>query len=387
MCAQFVECHRHIVLLHIHNSDVTMSVMASQIASVSIVCPTVCTGANQRKHQSSVSLVFVRGIHRSPVDSPYKRPLTRKMFPFDDVIMWTAYQVIIRLGGGVSLVCLWTITHWVKLVSKHLDFLSRNVFENTICWTSCHIFAGLYIMILAGTLIYIFHEAPWFEICITVRLRDCQTAQSTNNSNVSSLACSGHVTPICFRRWVKIIFIQQSKLFEHVINLSAISVGPIHTPQVLWWRHQMETFSALLALCAGNSLVILTKASDAELWCFFFDLRLNKRLSKQWWGWWFEMPSRPLWRHCSTYRSDGLLCTGWDDLWTDWGHLVLEEDDAWTWWRHQMETFSALLAICAGNSPVPGEFPAQSPLTRSLDIFFDLRLNKRLSKTIVRLVI
>ena len=51
-----------------------------------------------------------------------------------------------------------------------------------------------------------------------------------------------------------------------------------------------------------------------------------------------------------------------------------------TWWRHQMETFSALLAICAGNSPVPGEVPAQKPGTRSFDVFFDLRLNKRLSK-------
>ena len=51
-----------------------------------------------------------------------------------------------------------------------------------------------------------------------------------------------------------------------------------------------------------------------------------------------------------------------------------------TWWRHQMETFSALLAICAGNSPVPGEFPAQKPVTWSFDVFFDLRLNKRLSK-------
>ena len=45
-----------------------------------------------------------------------------------------------------------------------------------------------------------------------------------------------------------------------------------------------------------------------------------------------------------------------------------------------METFSALLAICAGNSPVPGEFPAQRPVTQSFDVFFDLRLNKRLSK-------
>ena len=50
------------------------------------------------------------------------------------------------------------------------------------------------------------------------------------------------------------------------------------------------------------------------------------------------------------------------------------------WWRHQMETFSALLAICAGNSPVPGEFPAQRPVTRSFDVFFDLRPNKRLCK-------
>ena len=45
-----------------------------------------------------------------------------------------------------------------------------------------------------------------------------------------------------------------------------------------------------------------------------------------------------------------------------------------------METFSTLLAICAGNSPVSGEFPAQMPVTRSFDVFFDLRLHQRLSK-------
>ena len=50
------------------------------------------------------------------------------------------------------------------------------------------------------------------------------------------------------------------------------------------------------------------------------------------------------------------------------------------WWRHQMETFSALLAICAENSPVPGEFPAQRPVTRNFGVFLDLRPNKRLSK-------
>ena len=51
-----------------------------------------------------------------------------------------------------------------------------------------------------------------------------------------------------------------------------------------------------------------------------------------------------------------------------------------TWWRHQMEAFSALLAICVGNSPVTGGFPTQRPVTRSFDVFFYLRQVKRLSK-------
>ena len=51
-----------------------------------------------------------------------------------------------------------------------------------------------------------------------------------------------------------------------------------------------------------------------------------------------------------------------------------------SWWRHQMETFSALLALCVGNSPATGEFPTQRPVTRSFDDFFDLRLNKQLCK-------
>ena len=73
----------------IHYTDVIMGVMASQITGVSIVYPKVCLCVDQRKHQSSASLAFVRGIHRWPVNSPYKRPVTRKMFPFDDVIMQT----------------------------------------------------------------------------------------------------------------------------------------------------------------------------------------------------------------------------------------------------------------------------------------------------------
>ena len=70
------------------------------------------------------------------------------------------------------------------------------------------------------------------------------------------------------------------------------------------WRHQMKTFSALLALCVVNSPITgefpaqrpVTRSFDV-----FFDLRLDKRLSKHSWGWWFETPSRPLWRHCNVW--------------------------------------------------------------------------------------
>ena len=64
-----------------------MSTIASQITSLTIVHSTVYSGADQRKHQSSASLAFVRGIHRGPVNSSHKGPVTRKTFPFDDVIM------------------------------------------------------------------------------------------------------------------------------------------------------------------------------------------------------------------------------------------------------------------------------------------------------------
>ena len=70
-----------------HNITLTMSAIASQITSPAIVCSTVYSGADQRKHQSSASLAFAWGIHRRPVNSPDKWSVTRKMFQFDDMIM------------------------------------------------------------------------------------------------------------------------------------------------------------------------------------------------------------------------------------------------------------------------------------------------------------
>ena len=104
-------------------------------------------------------------------------------------------------------------------------------------------------------------------------------------------------------------------------------------PHSSWWRHQMETFSALLALCAGNSPVIgefplqrpVTGSFDV-----FFDLHLNKCLSKQSWGLWSETPSSPLWRHCKVtshelhkhYFSKLLTCAKWRHM-TSWNLEII----------------------------------------------------------------
>ena len=83
----------------------------------------------------------------------------------------------------------------------------------------------------------------------------------------------------------------------------------------------METFSALLTICVGNSPVpgeFPAQGPTMRSFDVFFDLRLNKRLSKQWWSWWFETPSPPLWRHrnecvkkCDTHRLLFRIGTTW----------------------------------------------------------------------------
>ena len=85
--------HRPIIWIYVnHYDDVIMGTIASQITSLASVYSTVYSGADQSKHQSSASLAFMWGIHRGPVNSPHKWPVTRKMSPFDDVIMLTALK-------------------------------------------------------------------------------------------------------------------------------------------------------------------------------------------------------------------------------------------------------------------------------------------------------
>ena len=79
-----------------------MSAIASQITSLTIVYSIVYSDADPRKHQISASLAFVWGIHRGPVNSPHKWPVTRKMFPFDDVIMASVNKVMVGSDNGLS---------------------------------------------------------------------------------------------------------------------------------------------------------------------------------------------------------------------------------------------------------------------------------------------
>ena len=104
-------------------------------------------------------------------------------------------------------------------------------------------------------------------------------------------------------------------------------IYPSHT-EYWWWRYQMDTFSALLAICARNSLVtgeFLAQRPVMRSFGVFVDLRPNKRLSKQSWGWWFGTPSRPLWRHCNVLGNfKNVYIVIWQ-YWHDADYLAMQD--------------------------------------------------------------
>ena len=120
------------------------------------------------------------------------------------------------------------------------------------------------------------------------------------------LVCMTGLQHFCLNSWNHDLILSDkwvAGLLNEILNGSVRSYDKqMFVHSYSWWRYQMETFSALPAICAGNSPVAgefpaqrpVTRSFDV-----FSDLRLNIRLSKQSWGWWFETPSRPLWRHCN----------------------------------------------------------------------------------------
>ena len=114
-----------------HYNDVIMSAMVSQITSITIVYSTLYSGADQRKHQSSASLAFVRGIHRWPVNSPHKGHVTRKIHPLDDVTtqLWklcVAFPTITdsHFGHKRLIITVWNHYHSFKYQSTNIAYVT-----------------------------------------------------------------------------------------------------------------------------------------------------------------------------------------------------------------------------------------------------------------------
>ena len=114
-----------------HYNDVIMGTIASQITSLTIVYSTVYSDADQRKHQSSTSLAFVRGIHRGPVNSPHKWPVTRKIFSFDDIIMTDRNNGKYVLDKGDFAICKPSIRF--GLLSKIATAQGGYIWISSIC--------------------------------------------------------------------------------------------------------------------------------------------------------------------------------------------------------------------------------------------------------------
>ena len=110
-------------------SDAITGAMASQITGVGVVCSTACSGADQRKYQSSASRAFVRGIHQWPMDSPDKRPVTRKMFPSHDVISEHIDKLSRCASTVLSKICRTWIISDGFIINNLISILSTRCFS------------------------------------------------------------------------------------------------------------------------------------------------------------------------------------------------------------------------------------------------------------------
>ena len=145
-------------VIHCHYNDVIMGAIASQITSLTIVYSIVNSHADQRKHQSAASLAFVRGIHRGPVNSPHKWPVTRKMFPFDDVIM-VGQETCIKY-----------------FVSSHRNYLKEILCDTRKadwCVTSYQVLTSL------SAMLFKIRQWHWIDTATQARISTIQTAFSS----------------------------------------------------------------------------------------------------------------------------------------------------------------------------------------------------------------
>ena len=138
---QTLHSHKTAHTSPLHYKDVIMCAIASQITRLTIVYSTVYSDTDYSKYQSPASLAFVPGIHRGPVNSPHKWPITRKMFPFDDVIM--------------------TDGQW-DVFSEYLGVLIPRDIESAFRW-AIELVASLKTTIFSFTIMILILLLPWIN--------------------------------------------------------------------------------------------------------------------------------------------------------------------------------------------------------------------------------
>ena len=116
-----------------HYDDVIMTMLASQITSLTVVYSIVYSGVDQSKHQSSASLAFVQEIHRGPVNFPHKWPVTRKMFPFDDVIMEICFKLTTE-HSNVRRMYIFPVMHWKYWKSLQWKWYQKSHIFSELCY-------------------------------------------------------------------------------------------------------------------------------------------------------------------------------------------------------------------------------------------------------------
>ena len=215
----------------------------------SVVYSTVYPGADQRKHQSPASLAFVRGIHRGPVNSPHKWPVTRKLFTFDDVIM-----------TYIDIIC-WKITY-----STSCSRLPGDVFN------------------ING------HVGDWYHHTASLAYSIGESMTVTDTSQTDSIFWQTEI--IC---WLCVLAIFQMYPSSVSWLLMLSHKYTMMHDDFIKWTHFPRYWPFVWGV-HRSPVNSPHKGQDV-----FFDLRLNKRLSKQWWGRWFETLSCPLWRHSNGY--------------------------------------------------------------------------------------
>ena len=285
-----------------------MSAMASQITSLRIVYSTVYSSGDQRKHQSSASLAFVRGIHRRPVNSPHKGPVTRKMFPFDDVIMT-------QLSNGEK-------SFGISFPAKRTTL--RNL------WVTCFVYKSH----LATD-----SERPPLDSALNSAAEIRSPGRQLRPMNPTGDPTSYHGWSV-WRPMNSLCFECKVWAFECCRFHNVETTSCVDTLLPVLYMMSSRNLSAVNSIC-GWMTYILTQWKPCIIGT------KQETVYKKYNYWNSKMPQ--------IHEPNG------DRLGVP---LFMTTSSNGNIFR--------VTGLCEGNSPVTGEFPSQRPVTRSFGVFFDL---------------